>query len=114
GSLVVEGESKDRPGVMAGKVAVSADYFRALGIPLLKGRAFNERDTADSPGVTIISEKLARRLWPNENALGKRLNISLPGETWREVVGVVGDVKQSDLGAPPVPAIYEPYAQVPD
>jgi putative ABC transport system permease protein len=114
GSLRVEGESTDRPGAWASKLAVNADYFRALGIPLLKGRPFNERDIADSPGVTIISESLARRLWPNEDALGKRINLGLPGETGREVVGGVGDVKQRDLGAPPAPAIYEPYSQVPD
>src|SRR5262249_1822640 len=91
GSLAVEGESTDRPGVMASKLAVSGDYFRALGVPLLKGRTFNERDTADSPGVVIISEALAHSLWPNEDALGKRINIGFSGETWREVVGVVGD-----------------------
>jgi putative ABC transport system permease protein len=114
GSLRVEGESTDRPGSWASKLAVSADYFRALGIPLLKGRAFDDRDTAGSPGVTIISESLARRLWPSEDALGKRINIGLPGETAREVVGVVGDVKQRELGALPAQAIYEPYSQVPD
>jgi putative ABC transport system permease protein len=64
--------------------------------------------------VAIISETLARRLWPNADALGKRINIGLPGETSREVVGVVGDVKQWDLGAPPAMAIYEPLAQVAD
>jgi len=114
GRLGVEGKSKDRPPVGASKVAVSADYFRALGIPLLQGRAFNERDTADSPGVLIISESLAHQLWPNESALGKRLDINLPGEMWREVVGVVGDVRQSDLNAPLAAAIYEPYSQVSD
>jgi putative ABC transport system permease protein len=114
GSLVIEGESKDLPGVIASKVAVSADYFRALGIPLLQGRAFNEHDTANSPGVLIISESLAHQLWPNESALGKRLDIGFPGETWREVVGIVGDVKQWGLNAPLASAVYEPYAQVSD
>jgi len=114
GDLTVEGESTARPGVWASKLAVSGDYFRALGIPLLKGRAFNDRDTADSPGVVIISETLARRLWPNEDALGKRINIGFGGETWREVVGVVGDIKQRELGAPPAMALYQPYLQVAD
>ncbi len=112
GSLSVEGEPDERPGVSAIKLAVSGGYFRALGIPLLKGRAFNDRDTADSPGVMIISETLARSLWPNEDALGKRINIGLPGETWREVVGVVGDVRQRELGAPPAMALYQPFQQV--
>jgi putative ABC transport system permease protein len=114
GDLTVEGESAERSGVVASKLAASADYFRALGIPLLKGRAFNDHDRADSPGVLIISETLARRLWPNEDALGKRLNIGFPGETWREVVGVVGDVKQRELGAAPALALYQPLAQVAD
>src|SRR5262245_56812171 len=114
GVLGVEGESGERPGVLASKVAVSADYFRALGIPLLQGRAFNERDTADSPGALIISESLAHQVWPNESALGKRISIGLLGETWREVVGVVGDVKQGNLDTPSPPAVYEPYSQVSD
>src|SRR5262245_2667951 len=112
GDLRVEGEQAERPGVTASKLAVSGDYFRALGIPLLKGRSFNERDGADSPGVVIISESLARNLWPNEDALGKRINIGFGGETWREVVGVVGDLKQRELGAPPAMALYQPYQQV--
>ncbi len=112
GDLTVEGETAERPGVRASKLAVSGDYFRALGVPLLKGRSFDDRDTADSPGVLIISEALARSLWPNEDALGKRINIGFRGETWREVVGVVGDVRQRELGAPPAMALYQPYQQV--
>src|SRR5262249_59432792 len=112
GGLTVKGEPEERSGVMAIKLAATGGYFRALGIPLLKGRAFNDRDAADSPGVVIISETLARSLWPNEDALGKRIDIGLPGETWREVIGVVGDVKQWDMGAPPAPALFHPIQQV--
>jgi putative ABC transport system permease protein len=114
GGLTVEGESTERPGVRASKVAVGGDYFRALGVPLLKGRAFDDRDTAESPAVVIISETLARSLWPNEDPLGKRINIGFSGETWREVVGVVGDVRQMELGAPPAMALYQQYQQVPE
>jgi putative ABC transport system permease protein len=114
GDLTVEGESESRPGVIASKLAVSGDYFRAIGAPMLQGRAFNDRDTAEAPAVAIISETLARRLWPNEDALGKRINIGFPGETWREVVGVVGDVRQRELGAPPAMALYQPFQQVAD
>jgi putative ABC transport system permease protein len=112
GNLTVEGESTSRPGVSANKLAVGGDYFRTLGIPLLKGRAFDERDASDSPAVVIISETLARSLWPNEDALGKRINIGFRGETWREVIGVVGDVRQRELGAPPAMSLYQPYQQV--
>src|SRR5262249_16868852 len=108
----VEGEPEDRAGVRATKLAATGGYFRALGIPLLKGRAFNDRDTPDSPGVVIISETLARDLWPNEDALGKRINTGLGGKPCREVIGVVGDVKQWELGAPPAPALYQPIQQV--
>jgi putative ABC transport system permease protein len=114
GDLTVEGEPTARPKVSAYKLAVSADYFRALGVPLLKGRAFDARDTGDSPGVLIISDALARDLWPDEDALGKRINIGFRGETWREIVGIVGNLKQRDLGAPPVMALYQPFSQVAD
>jgi len=114
GGLNVEGEATERSDVMANKLAVSGGYFRALGIPLLKGRDFNELDTPDSPGALIISETLARSLWPNQDALGKRINIGLSGETWREVIGVVGDVRQREVGAPPALALYQPFQQVPE
>jgi putative ABC transport system permease protein len=114
GDLMVEGDAEQRPGAFARKLAISPDYFRALGIPLLKGREFNEHDTADSPGVLIISEALARRLWPDGDALGKRLNIGFSGETWREVVGVAGDARQQELGELSSPAVYQPYLQVLD
>lgn len=114
GDLTVEGDAENRAGAFARKLAISPDYFRALGIPLLKGREFNDRDTADSPGVLIISEALARRLWPDGDALGKRLNIGFSGETWREVVGVAGDAKQQELGERSSPAVYQPYLQVLD
>jgi putative ABC transport system permease protein len=114
GDLTVEGEATERKGVTARKLAASADYFRALAIPLLKGRAFNEHDIAGSPGIVIISQSLSQTLWPNEGALGKRINIGLPGENWREVVGVVGDVRQFELAAPPSLALYQPYQQVPE
>ena len=112
GDLMVEGDAEQRPGAFATKLAISHDYFRALGIPLLKGREFNEHDTADSAGVLIISEALARRLWPDGDALGKRLNIGFSGETWREVVGVAGDAKQQEVGERSSPAVYQPYSQV--
>jgi predicted permease len=112
GDLSVEGDTSQRPGAVARKLAISPDYFRALGIPLLRGRAFDEHDTEDSAGVLIISETLARRLWPDEEALGKRLNIGFSGETWREVVGVAGDVKQQEIGEQSSPAVYQPLLQV--
>jgi putative ABC transport system permease protein len=114
GDLIVEGETAERDGVSASKLAIGADYFHAMGIPLLKGRLFNDRDTETAAGVLIISESLARSLWPDEDAIGKRLNIGFRGETWREVIGVVDDVRQDEVGAPLAQAIYQPYLQVAD
>ena len=84
-----------------------------MGIPLVRGRLFDERD-GESAGGIVVSERLARRLFPGENALGKRLNIGFTRETWREIVGVVGDVRQDAISAVPVAAVYQPYQQVSD
>ncbi|TMP97546.1 MAG: ABC transporter permease [Verrucomicrobia bacterium] len=98
----------------ASKIAASPDYFRALGIPLRKGRFFVETDDDRSQGVAIINESLARRLWPGSDALGQRIQIGLGGKSqpWLEVVGVVSDVRQDDLRVAPPPGIYVPYQQV--
>ncbi len=90
---------------------ISANYFRAIGIPLLRGREFNERDTMDAADAVIINEELAQRYWPGENPVGKRLQIALEKTRWREVVGVVGNAKLSGLEAKIDPAIYVPLSQ---
>jgi predicted permease len=89
---------------------VSGDYFRSLGVPILQGRIFSDADKQGSPLVVIINQALARRFFPKENPLGRRLkqNRSNP---WMEVVGVVGDVRYSGLSAQPFPALYVPYLQ---
>ena len=96
------------------KATVSPGYFRTMRIRLTGGRDFNDRDTAQSPGVVIISEAIARRIWPNEDALGKRLSIeSRPSpRDWLTVVGVVADVRQGGLTEAVVPGVYLPYQQV--
>ena len=114
GDLTIEGESSERPGLQANKVGIGPDYFKVLGIPVLKGRPFTDHDTADSPGVVIISESLARSAWPNQEPIGKRLNIGFGGETWREVVGVVSDVKQQEIGETSSVSLYQPFLQVAD
>jgi len=87
--------------------AVSPDYFRAMGIPLVMGRAFTESDTADAPPVAIVSEVLARQLWPRENPIGKQLRL----KTWVPVVGVVGNIKHTGLSAATQGELYLPYLQ---
>jgi putative ABC transport system permease protein len=114
GNVVIEGESSERKGLWTNKVGIGPDYFKVMSIPLLKGRSFTDRDTADSPGVVIISESFARIAWPNQDPIGKRMNIGFGGETWREVVGVVSDIKHQEIGEPSSVSLYQPFLQVGD
>jgi putative ABC transport system permease protein len=95
--------------------AVSSGYFRVMAIPLLAGRTFNEHDTMDAPRVTMISKTLAQQYFPNENPLGKQLSFSFPPDpgTPREIVGVVGDVRDIALDKTPGAMMYVPFAQAP-
>jgi putative ABC transport system permease protein len=93
--------------------AVSPGYFRTMGIPLREGRDLTERDGPDAPGVVVINETMARKLFPQGGALGKRLIINYGKPAPREVVGIVGDVKHLKLEEPPKPEMYVPYAQNP-
>jgi putative ABC transport system permease protein len=90
-------------------------YFRTLGIPLRRGRLFDERDTFDSPHVALISESLARRKWPHEDPLGQTIEFGNMDGDLRllTVVGVVGDVRQDDLETSPPETIYVNYRQRP-
>jgi ABC-type antimicrobial peptide transport system permease subunit len=94
---------------------VSDDYFRTLGIPLRRGRFFDERDTADAPHAAIISESLANRKWPGQDPLGHTLEFgNIDGDLrLLTVVGVVGDVREQNLELPPDPMIYVDYRQRP-
>jgi putative ABC transport system permease protein len=99
---------------LADLVFVSPDYFRALGVPLVKGRYFIAADRADTAKVAIVNQTLAHHYWPNENPIGKRLRTGgpeRPNNPWMEVVGVVGDIKYSGLDASPEMALYQPYQQ---
>ena len=93
---------------------VSPDYFRTMSIPVKNGRAFNERDTAQSLKVMIISETMARQYWPNEDPIGKRVTMKDWGPPLTgEIVGVVGDIKMNGLDSELQPMIYWPYTQFP-
>ncbi|HMD96186.1 MAG TPA: ABC transporter permease [Terriglobia bacterium] len=94
---------------------ISPDYFRAMGIPLMRGRYFTESDTPQAPGAVMISESLARQFWPNGDAVGKRILRGHPDpkNPWRTVVGVVGDTKQYGLSAETKWEVYLPYLQNP-
>ena len=81
-----------------------------MGVPVIDGRAFTERDDTHAPSVVIINQTMARRYFPNERAIGKRIGLGTPAD-WREVVGVVGDVKSDGLAHVVQPAAYVPYLQ---
>ena len=101
---------------IANYVSVSPDYFRVLGIPLLAGRFFNQHDAASAPHVSIISEAMARVYFPNQNPLGKQITFGFGpngGEAMREIVGIVGNVRDVSLGKDPGPMMYAPYFQAP-
>jgi putative ABC transport system permease protein len=93
---------------------VHPEYFRTMGIPLMAGRYFTAADTAESPRVTMISETMARRYYPDQNAVGRRLRIGgreRPDAPWLEVIGVVGDVRYRGLDVDAEPVFYVPHAQ---
>ncbi|HEX5411181.1 MAG TPA: ABC transporter permease, partial [Terriglobia bacterium] len=93
---------------------VSANYFETMRIPLLKGRTFSKLDTAEASKVVVINEELARRFWPNHDALGKGISINGPKGPWREIVGIIADVKQHSLWQGSRPMFYLPYPQNPE
>jgi putative ABC transport system permease protein len=113
GDIKIEGEGPYPPGQapLAGYRMASSDYFRALGIPLVAGRFFNARDQEKSEPVVIVNQTLARRHFPNQNPIGKRLSLGDDDDPWMTIVGVVGDVKQSGLTQSAQAEIFMPYTQ---
>ena len=93
--------------------AITPDYFRAMGIQLVRGRIFTPQDDAKAPRVAIINETMARQFFPNEDPIGKRINITNGPDVWREIVGIVGDIKQYGPDKATSVQSYEPFAQVP-
>ena len=93
--------------------AVTPDYFRAMGIPLLSGRGLDSRDRNDAPKVALVNETLARQYFGDGEALGQRVRTGFDGQGWVTIVGVVGDVHQSSLAEVTRPELYRPFAQWP-
>jgi putative ABC transport system permease protein len=95
-------------------ILVSPEYFRALGVPVLRGRAFTSADREGAPPVCLINQTLAREFFPGEDPVGKRLRQGVtdqPDKPFMEIVGVVGDVRYEGLGEKVEPAYYLPFAQ---
>jgi putative ABC transport system permease protein len=94
---------------------VSPDYFRVMRIPLQRGHFFSEQDSPSHPNVAIISETLARRYFPNQDPIGRRMKFGFPpnANVSREIIGVVGDLRDVALSRTPGPMMYVPFAQAP-
>ena len=122
--FVIDGRPQPAAGdaPMAQHQSVDEDYFKVIGVPLVKGRFFEPHDGVAAPGAVIINEALARREWPNQDPIGQRIStgvryigpmgaVLLPPAAKYEIVGVVRDVKNASLAQPPEPAIYFTYRQ---
>jgi putative ABC transport system permease protein len=116
-SFAIDGRPRpadDQPGPSADYFVVTPGYFAAMGIPVSSGRTFDSRDRADGAGAILVNEEAARRYWPGESALGKRIVTGFIGaNAAQEIVGVVRDSRQLSLDVPVAPAIYMPVTQMP-
>jgi predicted permease len=114
-SFAIEGRlvGKNEPGPDEELRTISPDYFRVIKTPLLRGRFFTESDNADAPGVVIINEALAKKYWPNEDALGRRITFDdprKPNPKWLTIVGIVRSIRHRGLDLDPQPEYYIPLA----
>jgi putative ABC transport system permease protein len=111
----VEGRPPLKPGegILVGRHTVNAAYFRAMKIPLLRGRTLTERDDENAPLAVVINESAANALWPGEDALGKRMKLARLDTAWAEVVGIVGEVKHDGLHLDASPHLYMSILQFP-
>lgn len=113
GPVSIEGHAVE-PEIQAERPKITPDYFRAMGMRLLRGRTFTWADNEGSLPVAIINEAAARQYWPSEDAMGKRVKLedgSAP--VWRQVVGIVGDVREDGLVKAGRPEVYAPLLQAP-
>ena len=113
GSFSIEGRpptKSDKP--FTHIATVSGGYFTAMGIPFISGRTFDDRDREDAAPVGIVNVTLARRYWPGEDPIGKRLRFDDDPKTpWMTIVGLAADTRQLGLNEPPPPVLYVPFEQ---
>jgi putative ABC transport system permease protein len=119
--LIVVGRPLEGPyHRFGGWTFISPGYFDVFNIPILRGRGFTEQDNASAPAVVIINQAMAHALWPNGDALGEQLIIGrgmrpeYEKDRARQIIGIVGDVRDTALNRTPRPAVYVPIAQLPD
>jgi len=113
--FTIEGRPQPQPGASPREEwrRVSPDYFRVMSIPLVKGRFLTEADNATAPSVALINQALARKYWPNEDPVGRRIRIHQKTYDWSEIVGIVGDVREVGLDKPAKPMMFVPYHRAP-
>jgi predicted permease len=113
--VTIEGREPSRGGLATvGLRRAMHDYFAAMGMPIVRGRGFDRRDGPDAPSVVVVNEPLARRLFPGEDPVGKRMRLAEnAGVGLATIVGVVGDVRHDGLEAVPEPEVYIHYLQNP-
>ena len=120
--FLIDGRPRPQDLPQAQHQSVDEDYFKVIGVPLIEGRFFDARDTADAPGVVIINDALARREWPNQDPIGQHLvttvryigpmgSVLMPPNTKYEIVGIIGNIRNASLAQPPEPAVYFTYRQ---
>ena len=116
GGFLVEGRGSFESGIelpQAGFRLASPAYFATMGIPLIRGRDFSDRDSYEAPFAAIVSETLAKRVFPGEDPIGKRLQCGLDSPNWMTIVGIVGDVRASSPATAPDSELYMPLRQHP-
>lgn len=118
--FTIEGRPRGNESASAGFNPVGADYFRTVGAAIIEGRDFSSQDDENHPGVTIVNEAFARRYFPGEKVVGRRLQLSAPARIWRnerfdsfEIVGIARNLKSAGLKAETEPAYYVPAVQAP-
>lgn len=112
-TVVLEGDDPTQRGKMSYTINVSNDYFETMGMPLLRGRTFNELDRSDTRAVAMVNEAMARRYWEGEDAIGRRFSFISTPDRVVEVVGIVPTVAVVQVGEDPQPVAYLPVEQNP-
>jgi putative ABC transport system permease protein len=114
-NVFVEGRvtAKNSDALQAGGLLVSPGYFRAMAVPVLKGRGLTDDDMPGKPMVIVVNETMAKKLWPGEDPINKKVSAASANGPWMTVVGVVGDIKHRGLTTEPRMEMYASYRQLP-
>ncbi|HUE87474.1 MAG TPA: ABC transporter permease [Vicinamibacterales bacterium] len=116
--FVIEGQLLLAPEALprAARAVITPHYLRTMRIPLIRGRDLVRADSAEAPRVGVVSQEMARRYWPDSDPIGKRIQFmpAASAQDWIEIVGIVGDVRNSDADAGVLPYVYVPASQQPE